>query len=425
LTSGGTRALHYEGLAVSWGIYGATGVTGRLIVAEAVARGHRPVLLGRSEVTLRPLAEEWGLEWRAFELVEQSAEVAMGNLDPTDMASEELTAPLGGLAVVLNAAGPFSVTVASLLDSCLAAGVSYLDLSNEFDTVARAYDLHDRAVAADITVVPGVGFGTVAGDAVLRHALAALPDAVVVRVALLADNAPGGPATRDSVLAVLANGSAWFGGGELRRGRLGSGIRRISTPLGSRTLVPVATGDLAAAQRTLAGSSAPVATSASVALSVPPPLLRLLLPFVELALRTEVLQRVLRLTDPAARVVGRWRHAQRDNRALRRQQRAARTRVGGTTSNSRNGGARTFASHAWAQATAVDGRWVFAWLDAGEGYAFSSSAAALAVERVLAGTPPGAWTPSQAFGDDFVLAVSGTRLAMLDQRGSRDAASQP
>jgi short subunit dehydrogenase-like uncharacterized protein len=89
---------------MSWGIYGATGVTGRLIVAEAVARGHRPVLLGRSEVTLRPLAEEWGLEWRAFELVEQSAEVAMGNLDPTAMASEELTAALGGLAVVLNAA---------------------------------------------------------------------------------------------------------------------------------------------------------------------------------------------------------------------------------------------------------------------------------------------------------------------------------
>jgi short subunit dehydrogenase-like uncharacterized protein len=411
---------------MSWGIYGATGVTGRLIVAEAVARGHRPVLLGRSEVTLRPLAEEWGLEWRAFELVEQRAEVAMGNLEPTDMAPEELGAPLGGLAVVLNAAGPFSVTVASLLDSCLAAGVSYLDLSNEFDTVARAYNLHDRAVAADITVVPGVGFGTVAGDAVLRHALVALSDAVVVRVALLADNAPGGPATRDSVLAVLANGSAWFSGGQLRRGRLGSGIRTISTPLGSRTLVPVAIGDLATAKRTLAGSSAPVTISASVALSVPSPLLRLLLPFVELALRTGALQRVLRLTDPAARVVGRWRRAQPDKSARRPQQRAAaRTRVGGTTSISRNRGARTFASHAWAQATAVNGRSVFAWLDAGEGYAFSGSAAVLAVERVLAGIRPGAWTPSQAFGDAFVLAVAGTRLAMLDQRGSRDAASQP
>ena len=33
---------------MTWTLYGANGYTGRLIVAEAVARGHRPVLAGRN-----------------------------------------------------------------------------------------------------------------------------------------------------------------------------------------------------------------------------------------------------------------------------------------------------------------------------------------------------------------------------------------
>ncbi|MFM2124715.1 MAG: hypothetical protein RL328_1166, partial [Acidobacteriota bacterium] len=37
-------------------IYGANGYTGRLIVAEAVSRGLRPILSGRSESAVRALA---------------------------------------------------------------------------------------------------------------------------------------------------------------------------------------------------------------------------------------------------------------------------------------------------------------------------------------------------------------------------------
>ena len=40
-----------------WMIYGANGYTGELIAREAVRRGEKPVLAGRSLDKLRPLAK--------------------------------------------------------------------------------------------------------------------------------------------------------------------------------------------------------------------------------------------------------------------------------------------------------------------------------------------------------------------------------
>ena len=53
---------------MTWMIYGANGYTGRLVAQAAVAGGMRPILAGRSEASLRPLAQELGLEFRIFGL---------------------------------------------------------------------------------------------------------------------------------------------------------------------------------------------------------------------------------------------------------------------------------------------------------------------------------------------------------------------
>src|SRR4051794_41951292 len=45
-------------------VFGATGYTGRLAAERLVAQGHHPVVAGRSEARLVPLAERLGLEWR-------------------------------------------------------------------------------------------------------------------------------------------------------------------------------------------------------------------------------------------------------------------------------------------------------------------------------------------------------------------------
>ena len=54
-------------------IYGSTGYTGRLIVAEAIARGLRPVLAARTGDAVRAQAESLGLEWRVARIDDATA----------------------------------------------------------------------------------------------------------------------------------------------------------------------------------------------------------------------------------------------------------------------------------------------------------------------------------------------------------------
>ena len=96
-------------------IYGATGYTGRLVVAAAVDAGLRPVLAGRSAQKLEPLARTPGLASTAF------------GLDDAD----RLAAELADVDVVVHCAGPFSRTAAPMFEACLASGTHGVDITGE------------------------------------------------------------------------------------------------------------------------------------------------------------------------------------------------------------------------------------------------------------------------------------------------------
>ena len=53
---------------MDWMIYGASGYTGELIAELARTKGLSPVLAGRSQAKVRPLAEKLGFRWREFGL---------------------------------------------------------------------------------------------------------------------------------------------------------------------------------------------------------------------------------------------------------------------------------------------------------------------------------------------------------------------
>ena len=75
-------------------IYGATGYTGKLMARTAREQGLEPILAGRDAEKARAVAEPLGLTWRSFDLAEPA----------------KVDAALKDVAVVLNAAGPFSAT---------------------------------------------------------------------------------------------------------------------------------------------------------------------------------------------------------------------------------------------------------------------------------------------------------------------------
>jgi short subunit dehydrogenase-like uncharacterized protein len=88
-------------------IYGANGYTAELIIELARSEGVKPILAGRSEQKLVPLARLHGLTYRVF------------GLDDTTVIAKNLV----GVAAVLNCAGPFSRTAKAMAEGCIAAGV--------------------------------------------------------------------------------------------------------------------------------------------------------------------------------------------------------------------------------------------------------------------------------------------------------------
>ena len=142
-------------------IYGATGYTGRLLTQAALDAGLRPLLGGRSEAKLAPLARSLGLEYRVAAVRER----------------ERLDATFSGVRVVLNAAGPFSATASAIVDACLRAGAHYLDVSGEIDGFESLARRDGEARRRGITILPGVGFDVVPSDCLAAHVSRRLPGA--------------------------------------------------------------------------------------------------------------------------------------------------------------------------------------------------------------------------------------------------------
>ena len=316
----------------SWMLYGASGYTGTLIAQRAHERGHRPLLAGRSAAGITALAEQLDMPHRVLTLDDPAA----------------LSAALGGVDLVLNAAGPFLHTTTPLAEACLAAGAHYLDIGNELQVFLTLYDLDQRAQRAGVAIIPGAGFGVVATNCLARYLSAAVGGAQHLEVAARAATARPGPGIAASVRENLPYGGWTRRAGRLHPQPLGSGITTITLPDGPCHVMPFPTGDLEAAFQ---ATGAPGITAYS-----PVP------------------------ADPAT----------------------AGSRAAAET------GPEAYRSFGWARATGPDGATAEAVLQAGESYAFTAAASIRAVEETLARSPRGALSPAMAFGTDFTLTIPGT-----------------
>lgn len=138
-------------------VYGATGHTGRFIVAELRRRGFTPVLSGRNAARLEALATEWG-----------EVEVRPAGVD--DPAA--LDRALSGAAAVINCAGPFAVTGGPVVEAALRAGIGYVDVAAEIEAnVAMFADHTEAALRSGTPVVPAMAFYGGLGDLLVTAAM--------------------------------------------------------------------------------------------------------------------------------------------------------------------------------------------------------------------------------------------------------------
>jgi NAD(P)-dependent dehydrogenase (short-subunit alcohol dehydrogenase family) len=124
-------------------VYGATGHTGRFVVAELERRGLVPVAVGRDEGKLAVAGFGADVERRVAAIAEP----------------ESLDGAFSGVAAVINCAGPFLDTADAVATSALRLGIHYLDLTPE-QASAQATMAHFDQAARErgVVVMPAMAF---------------------------------------------------------------------------------------------------------------------------------------------------------------------------------------------------------------------------------------------------------------------------
>src|SRR5262245_42067585 len=185
---------------LTWMLYGAYGMTGRLILDEALRRGHRPILAGRDAARLQQLQRGTALD--AAHL-------------PLERASE-LRAALSGTRCVVLAAGPYEVTGPIMRAACLEARCSYLDINAAVDDFRQALACDEAAHAAGVAVIPGVGYGVVFGESLAAQIARRVPGATSLRLSFQTNVDGRSRAATLSIAHALARGGLEVRNGELR-----------------------------------------------------------------------------------------------------------------------------------------------------------------------------------------------------------------
>ncbi len=356
-TSNGAESMSQE--AKQWMIYGATGYTGVLTAERAVALGERPVLAGRSEDKVRPLAERLGLPWRVFGLEDHAA----------------IVAGLAGIDAALLIAGPFSATSRPFFKACLETGTHYLDITGEMAVFESILNRSDKAKAAGIVAMPGVGLDVVPTDCMAAMLKARLPDATHLELAIwgLGGLSPG---TAKTMVEGLAMGSAERIDGKIVPVPSGHKTRTAKFVSAERFLVSLPWGDVSTAFHTTGIPN--VRTYFA------------LKPSVVTAMRLNDLFKPLYGLKPVQRLL-KWAVEQFVKGPDLDTRQSARMEVWGEVRN--------------AAGSVVQGRFIVP-----EGYTFTADAAIACVRGVRSGAvAAGAVTPATAFGGEFVMTLPGAR----------------
>ena len=344
-------------------IYGANGYTAELIIELALNEGAKPILAGRSEEKLAPLAKRHKLPLRPFALDE-----------PGIVAKN-----LAGVAVVLNCAGPFSRTAKTMAEACIEAGVHYLDITGEIDVFEALALMGPKASRAGVMLMPGTGFDVVPSDCLVAHLKRRMPDANALTLAFQAIGRPS-HGTATTMVENLHRGGMIRQDGKLTAVPSGSASREIDFGRGPVSTMRIPWGDV---------STAWVSTA---------------IPNIEVFMAAPT---ALQWMARASRYLGGVMGSNLVQNLLKRQIDGG---PAGPNAEQRQRGA----SHLWGQVRNAAGQTATSRQDTVEGYALTALTAWDIAKRTAGGeAQPGYRTPSLVFGADYILNFAGTKRTDL------------
>ena len=343
-------------MAKTFLIYGANGYTGELIAREAVRRGLKPILSGRSQNKVEPLAKELNLTHRTFSL--------------EDKKSLEYT--LKEVDFVIHCAGPFSLTSEPVVEACLRTGKHYLDITGEISVFEAMARRDEAAKKAGVMIMPGVGFDVVPSDCLALHLKNQLPSATNLTLAFygLGGISHG---TQATMTMNVGNGGAVRLDGEITKVPAAYKTREVDFGEFTKTAVTIPWGDVATAYYSTAIPNIEVYTV------LPEANLKLLKlsRYLGWLLKTKLFQNYLQKQIPG----------------------------GGPSAESRAKGK----TYLWGEASDNKGNRVEARLICPEGYTTTVLTALKIAEKVTEGNfSTGFQTPAKCYGADLILEIENT-----------------
>jgi hypothetical protein len=195
-------------------IFGATGFTGRQVAQRLAVQGADPILAGRSEGSLRELAERLGVEWRRADALRRNSVFAL--LEKGD--------------VLVSTVGPFAKWGEPAVRAAIAAGGTYIDSTGEPAFIRRVLDeFGPPAARAGAALLPAMGYDFVPGALAAALALEdAGEEAVRVDVGYYAFGMRPSGGTRASTVGIVLDDSHAFRDGALKLVRNGERLRSFS-----------------------------------------------------------------------------------------------------------------------------------------------------------------------------------------------------
>jgi short subunit dehydrogenase-like uncharacterized protein len=209
-------------------VVGATGFTGKLVVADLHGRGVPVRVIGRNQAKCEEVA-------RRHPGVEPS---------PVAWDVAAIAAALDGCGAVISCAGPFAEIGHPVAQAAVRAAVPYCDSTGEQVFIRWVFDELDApARTAGIALVPAAGFDYVPGD--LGAAIVAEGMGPLQRIDVVygTESAATSVGTRVSSVGVMASPGVVLRDGALRPLRIGSAKRTVDLGFARMTGGAIPTGE--------------------------------------------------------------------------------------------------------------------------------------------------------------------------------------
>ncbi len=353
-----------------WMIYGANGYTGRMIaervaqlLAESGQGGAKPILAGRNQAEIEELGQRLGFPTRVFAC----------------NVSHEIAKNIQDVDLVLHCAGPFSATASPMVKACMQAQTHYLDITGEISVFEKILNRRSEIAKAGIVAVPGVGFDVVPSDCLAAQLNKQLPGASELEL-ILRPSGGFSPGTLKTMLEGFYVGTVVRKDAKIEiLNRFVTTERKFKEQM--KTVVGIAWGDISTAYHSTGIGNIQI-------------FLLTKKESIRFLQRLQVFRFVWKI--PAVQAL-------------------LKTLVEWGVAGPDTGERAKSGYQIWGTVRAPDGTTRSAGIETENGYTFTVDAALACVQMVLnQPLAPGAYTPSGAFGAEFVYSLPGVRQLQSD-----------